>query len=229
MTSRSFVPILVSLVLMQAVALAQSPPPPTFVYKINMGAGAGTGSMDYTIDVAIKSTNPDGSRPASLTIHAPKMPPLNNKTMDATLTPFGAISVGSTGEMPKGNYNPFNAAQVKQMAEASNGPMMQMVLNPFNTFASGLSKAPSFKNGATWQAHSNEAMADVTYTVTGHEQRSGHDTAVITMKSSSTGPTVAGQGNYDPGSRLVVAVHCEIRQTADAKQAQVLDVAMQNP
>jgi hypothetical protein len=227
MTQRTFPTILASFILVQGLAIAQSPPA-TFVYKINMSGGAGTGSMDYTMDVAIKSTNPDGSRPASLTIHAPKMPPLDNKKMSATFTPFGAITVGSTGEMPK-NYNPFNAAQVKQMSEASNGPMVQMLIDPFNTFANGLSKAPSFKNGATWQARSNEAMADITYTVTRHEQRNGHDTAVITMKTPSNGPSVTGQGIYDPASRLVVAVHCEIRQTPDAKEAQVLDVAMNSP
>ena len=228
MTLRTFVTILVSLVLIQAAALAQSAPP-TLVYKINMGTGAKTGSIDYTMDVVIKSTNPDGSRSASLTIHAPKMPPINNKTMDATLSPFGAITVGSTGEMPKGNFNPFNMGQAKQMAEATNGPMVQMMINPFNTFANGLANAPSFKNGVTWHSQSNEAMADITYTVTSHEQRNGRDTAIVTMKSAPNGPFVTGQGNYDPAARLVVAVHCEIRQTADAKEAQVLDMAMNNP
>src|SRR5689334_15699024 len=114
MTYRTFAAILVSFVFAQAVAVAQTATP-SFVYKVTMSAGAGTGSMDYTIDVAIKSTNADGSRPVNLTIHAPQMPPLNNKAMDATLTPYGAISVGSTGQMPTGSYNPFNAAQVKQM------------------------------------------------------------------------------------------------------------------
>jgi hypothetical protein len=228
MTYRRFATILVSIFLMQGIALSQSPPP-TFVYKINMGAGAGTGAMDYTMDVAIKSTNADGSRPASLTVHAPKMPPMNNKTFDATLTPVGAITVGSTGEMPKGSFNPFNMAAAKQQAAAANGPMLQMLMNPLNVFANGLSNAPSFKNGATRQAHSNETMADITYVVTGHEQRNGHDTAVITMKSSPDGPSVTGQGNYDPASHLVVAVHCEVRQTADAKEAQVLDMAMSSP
>lgn len=230
MKHRTFATILVSLFLMQAVAIAQSAPPPAFAYKIAMSAGAGTGSMDYTMDVAIKSTNADGSRPVSLTIHAPKMPPLNNKKMDATLTPYGAISVASTGQMPTGGFNPFNTAQVKQMQQASTGPMMQMLINPFNTFANGLANAPSFKNGATWQAHSNEAMADIKYTVTGHEQRNGRDTAVITMTTpASSGPSVTGKGNYDSASHLVVAVHCEIRQTPDAKEAQVLDVAMNGP
>lgn len=227
MMHRTFATILFSFVLTQAIALAQSPPQ-ALSYKVTMSAGAGTGSMDYTMDVAIKSTNPDGSRAAALTVHAPKMPPLNNKTMDATLSPFGAITVGSTGDMPKGNYNPFNAGQVKQMAQASNGPMMQMLIGPFNTFANGLAQAPSFKNGATWHARSNEAMADVTYTVTGREQRNGRDTAIITMTSSSSGPSVTGKGNYDPASHLVIAVHCEIRQTADAKEAQVIDAAL-NP
>jgi hypothetical protein len=225
MTHRTFATLLALCVLMQAVAFAENPPPPTFVYKITMSAGAGSGSMDYTMDVAVKSTNPDGSRPASLTLHAPKLPPMNNKTVGATLSPFGAITVGSTGEMPKG-YNPFNAAQVKQMQDAASGPMVQMLINPFNTFANGLSKAPSFKTGSTWQARSNETMADVTYTVTGHEQRNGRDTAVITMQSPPNGPSVTGRGYYDPASHLIVAVHCEIRQTPDAKDAQVLDVAM---
>lgn len=229
MTHRTFATFLISLTFLQGVAIAQSAPPSSFVYKITMSGGAGTGSMDYRMDIAIRSTNPDGSRPASLTIHAPKMPPIDNKTMAATLTPFGAITVGSTGEMPKGSYNPFNAAQVKQMSEASTGPMMQMLINPFNTFANGLSKAPSFKTGSAWQARSNEAIADITYTVTRHEQRNGRDTAVIAMKSSPNGPSVTGQGNYDPASRLVVAVHCEIRQSPDAKDAQVLDVAMSGP
>lgn len=227
MTHRIFVTLLGLFLLTQAVALAQSPPP-TFSYKITMSGGAGTGSMDYTMDVTIKGTNPDGSRQAGLTIHAPKMPPVDNKSMDATLSPFGAITIGSTGEMPK-HFNPYNIAQAKQMAQFANGPMMQMIINPLNAFANGLAAAPSFKTGATWQAHSDEAMADVTYTVTGHEQRGGHDTAVIAMKSSSSGPSVSGRGNYDLVSHLVVAAHSEIRQTADAKQAQVLDVVLNGP
>jgi hypothetical protein len=213
--------------LTQAAAFAQTTPAP-FVYKVTMSAGAGTGSMDYTMDVAIKSTNPNGSRAARLTVHAPKMPPLDNKTMDATLTPFGAITIGSTGEMPK-NMNPYSIAQQKQMAAASTGPMMQMMITPFNAFANGLAKAPSFNTGAKWQASSNETMTDVTYTVAGHEQRNGRDTAVITMKSPPYGPSVSGQGYYDPAAHLVMAVHCEIRQTADAKQGQVLDAVMSSP
>ena len=55
----------------QTVAFAQSPPPPTFVYKIRMGAGPDRGSMDYTMDVAIGSTAPDGTRKAIVTLHAP--------------------------------------------------------------------------------------------------------------------------------------------------------------
>lgn len=227
MTHRTLAAMFISVFIMQSVAFAQSATP-AFAYKITMSAGAGTGSMDYSLDVAIKSKNADGSRTASLTIHAPKMPPLDQKTMDATFSPFGAITVGSTGQMPK-NYNPYNAAQVKQMSDASTGPMMQMLINPLNTFANGLANAPSFKNGTTWQARSNETMADITYTVTGHEQRNGRDTAVITMKSASGGPSVTGQGNYDPVSRLVIAVHCEIRQTPDAKEAQIVDVAMNGP
>lgn len=224
---RTFASMLAALVLFQAVAAAQTQTEPTFTYKMTAGAGAGTGSMDYSIDVAVKSTNPDGSRPATLTVHAPKMPPIDKKTFSATLTPVGAITVGSTGDMPK-HFNPYNTGQVKQMAAAANGPMLQMLINPLNVFANGLSMAPSFKNGATWKAHSNETMADVTYTVTGHENRNGHDTAVITMTSSSS-PSVTGQGRYDPAAHLVVAVHCEIRQTPDAKQAQVLDAAMAGP
>ena len=222
-----FTRILVCFLLVQAVALPQTPPQ-AFVYKITMSGGAGTGSMDYTMDVAIKSTNADGSRPASLTIHAPKMPPLDKKTMDATLTPSGAITVGSTGEMPTGGFNPYNVAKVKQMQAASTGPLLQTLINPFNAFASGLSAAPSFKTGATWHAQSGEAMADVIYTVTGHEQRNGRDTAVITMKTSPGGASVTGQGNYDPQSRLVIAVHSEIRQSADAKEGEVLD-AVRSP
>jgi hypothetical protein len=227
MTHRTFATILISIFLAQGLASAQSVPP-AFAYKITMGAGPGTGSMEYSMDVAIKSTNADGSRPATLTIHVPKMPPLDKKTMDATISPFGAITVGSTGEMPK-NYNPYSVAQAKQMSQAASGPMMQMLINPLNTFANGLANAPSFKTGATWQARSNETMSDITYTVTGHEQRNGRDTAVITMKSTPGGPSVTGQGNYDPISRLVVAVHCEIRQTPDAKEAQILDAAMNSP
>jgi hypothetical protein len=206
MAHRTFAAALTSFLLWEATALAQSPPAPTFVYDITMSAGAATGSIRYTMDVAIEFTNPDGSRTASLTIHAPKMPPLDNKTANATLSPFGAITVGSTGEMPKGNYNPYDAANVKQAAAASTGPMMQMMINPLNTFANGLSKA-----------------------VTRHEQRNGRDTALITMKTSSNGPSITGQGNYDPVSRLVVAVHCEMRQNADAKDAQVLDAAINAP
>lgn len=224
MTNRMFSAIFLSLVLSQAICAAQSAPP-SFVYKITMGAGPGSGSMDYTMDVAIKSTNPDGSRAVSLTIHGSKMPMINNKTMDATLTPFGAIAVGSTGEMPK-SMNPYSIAQQKQMMQAAGGPMLQMMLNPLNAFAGGLSSAPSFKNGATWHADSSEVMTEITYTVTGHEVRNGRDTAVITMKSAAGGPSVTGQGNYDPAAHLVIAVHCEIRQTATDKQGQILDVAM---
>jgi hypothetical protein len=229
MTYRTFAAIVLTFVLAQAVTAAQNAPPAMFVYKMTMSAGSGSGSMDYSLDVAVKSTNPDGSRASSLTIHAPKMPPIDKKTVDATLTPSGAITIGSTGDMPKGNINPYNSAQMKQMQAASIAPMLQSMIAPLNAFASGLAAAPSFKNGATWQAHSDEAMADVTYTVTGHEQRNGRDTAVITMKSSSSGPSVSGHGNYDPVAHVVVAVHCEIRQTAGAAQGQILDASLSGP
>lgn len=224
-----FIAILSSLVLAQATAVAQSPPAPTFVYNITMGGGPGSGSMDYKMNVAITSTSPDGSRTAAVTMNAPKMPPVDKKTFDATITPFGVINIGSTGEMPKGGYSPFDMGKAKQAAQAAQAPMLQMMLDPMNTFAGGLSKAPSFKTGATWQAQSGVAMTTITYTVTGHEQRNGRDTAIITMKSAPNGASVTGQGNYDPAGRLVVAAHCEIRQSADAKEAQVLDLAMSNP
>ena len=63
-------------------------------------------------------------------------------------------------------------------------------------------------------------MADVTYTVTGREQRNGRDTAIITMTSSvQRAVQFTGKGNYDPASHLVIAVHCEIRQTTDAQRS----------
>ncbi len=226
---KRFAMVFAVLLLAQTVALAQSPPPPTFVYKATMGAGPGTGSMDYSIDVAIVGTQADGTRTAALTMHAPKMMQLNNKTLDATISPFGALAVGSTGEMPK-NYSPYNMAAAKQMSQAAQGPMVQMMLNPMNTFANGFAKAPALKTGATWHAFSNEAMADIQYTVTGREQRNGRDTVIVTMQTpSSSGPSVTGQGNYDPAAHLVVAAHCEIRQTAQDKNGQILDVAMSNP
>lgn len=225
----SIATVLLSFVLVQAIAAAQSPPPPTFVYKMTMGAGPGTGSMDYTMDVAITSTEPDGTRKATLTLHASKMMQLDKKSVDATISPFGGITVGSTGEMPK-NYNPFDIAAGKQMAQASQGPMVQMMINPLNTFANGFEKAPPLKPGATWHVFSNQTGADVQYTVTGQEQRNGRNTVVVTMKNpSNTGASVTGQGNYDPVAHLVVAMHCEIRQTPEDKNGQIVDVAMANP
>jgi len=227
---KRFASVFVLLLLSQAVAVAQSPPPPTFVYKMTMGAGPGSGSMDYSMDVAITATQPDGTRNAKVTMHASKMPPIDNKTLDASISPFGALNIGSTGEMPKGNFNPYNMAAAKQMSEAAQGPMVQMMINPMNAFANGFAKAPALKLGATWHAFSNEAMADVQYTVTGREQRNGRDTVVVTMQTpSSSGPSVTGQGNYDPAAHLVVAAHCEIRQAAQDKNGQIIDVAMANP
>lgn len=86
MVRQPFDEISVAVVLMQTGALAQSTPP-MFVYKITMTPRTGTGSTDYAIDVAIKSTNPDGSRQALLTVHAPKMPPIDGKSMDASTMP----------------------------------------------------------------------------------------------------------------------------------------------
>lgn len=230
MKRSSFAMVFASLFLAQTVALAQSPAPPSFIYKINMSAGPGTGSMDYSMDVAINATMPDGTRKATLTIHAPKMMQLNNKAVDATISPFGALTIGSTGEMPK-NFNPYSVADAKKMSEAAQGPMVQMLINPMNAFANGFAKAPAaLKPGATWQAFSNEAQATVQYTVTGREQRNGRDTVVVTMQSTpGSGGNVTGQGNYDPAAHLIVNVHCEIRQTAQDKNGQVIDVAMVNP
>jgi hypothetical protein len=225
----TFALILLSFVVAQTIAVAQSPPPATFVYKITMGGGPGTGSMDYTMDVAIISTQPDGARKATLTLHAPKMMPVDKKQFDATISPFGVLTVASTGEMPK-NDNPFNMAAAKQMAQAAQGPQLQMMINPLNVFANGFAKAPTLKQGATWHVFSNETGADVQYTVAGREQRNGRDTVIVTMQNpSNSGATVSGQGNYDTAAHLVVNVHCEIKQTPQDKNGQIIDVAMANP
>jgi hypothetical protein len=219
--------VLASLVLTSAVAIAQQAPAAAgFVYNMKMGAGQGSGAMDLSMGFTIKSAEPDGTRKATLTVKAPKMPPLNGKQVDATISPAGAIEIGSTGDIPK-HYSPADA---KALSVAATGPMLQMMINPLNAFAKGCGLAPSQNAGTSWHAFSNEAQSDVVYTITGREQRSGRDTIVVTMKSaSSAGPSLTGQGDYDPAAHLVVTVHAEFKQSAQATMGQVLDVEMAQP
>lgn len=219
--------VIAALLLTSALADAQQTPAAAgFVYDLKMGAGPGSGAMDLSMAFTIKSAEPDGTRKAILTVKAGKMPPLNGKQVDASISPAGAIAIGSTGDMPK-NYSP---AEAKALSSAATGPMLQMMINPLNAFANGCGLAPSQHAGTSWHAFSNEAQSDVVYTITGREQRSGRDAIVVTMKStSSAGPSLTGQGTYDPAAHLVVTMHAEFKQSAQATTGQILDVEMAQP
>jgi hypothetical protein len=151
----------------------------------------------------------------------PQMPPLDGKQMDATISPAGAISIGSTGEMPK-NYSP---TQIAAASAAMSGPMVQQFINPLNTFAAAVAAAPSQKTGTSWHALSPEQI-DVVYTITGRQAQSGHDTLAVKMASpSGNGPSISGQGNYDPSAHLVVTLHSEVRQSPGGPSS-ITDVAL---
>lgn len=232
MKSRNLVTLTVLLALANTAAAAQSAPPstPTFIYQIAR-SGAGGPSSTMSLDVAVLSTQPDGTRKASLVVHAPKMP-VDNQRIDATISPSGSFSLASTGTMPQ-HFNPFSAHDIKAAQQTSVGPMVQMMIGPINAFASAFANAPaSLKTGATWHAFSYETGGDVIYTVTGNEQRNGRDTIALSMKSagaSTTGATVSGQGLYDATGHVVVAVHSEMRQSASANVMQMVDVALKTP
>lgn len=225
MTIRICAALICSLIFAGAIALAQQPQAQNFVYNLKLGSGAGSG-MDLSMAFAIQSTAADGTRQATVLVNAPKMPPLNGKKMGAAISPAGAITIASTGDIAK-HYSP---TQAKAMSEAAMSPMVQMMIDPLNTFALACASAPSLKVGTSWHSFWNEGQTDVNYTVTGREQRAGRDTAVVTISTpGGGGATLTGTGNYDPAAHMVVSLHSEIRQSATGPAGQVTDVTLANP
>jgi len=197
----------------------QSSVPASFAYNVKMGTGSGP-SVTLALSVAVQSTASDGSRQAEVTVHIPWMRPLDGKRMNATLSPFGAIQIASTGDINKS----YSQMQVAAESQAASGPMVQNFISPLDTFADALAAAPSQKAGTSWHAAAMQ-FVDVVYTITAHQQQNGRDTLSVTWASQGTGPAINGQGNYDPVAHLVVSLHSELRQAAGG-QAAVTDIAM---
>jgi hypothetical protein len=215
--------LLPSLLLCSASAMAQqSGSPANFVYTIKTGMG-GPSTLDISLAVTVTSTSRDGTRNANIAVHMPHMP-LDGKNVDATISPAGAITIASTGQFDtKGGYS---AQSIQANEAAATAPMLQNMIAPLNTFASGCGKAPSQKTGASWHSL-DETRNDMIYTISGREQRGGRDTLAITMKSATgASATASGQGNYDPVAHLVVSLHSETHQM---QAMQIVDVALTNP
>jgi hypothetical protein len=191
---------------------------------MKMGSGPGGGTIGLSLGFAIKSAAADGTRQAAMLVHFPMMRMMDGKKLDVTISPSGAVTVGSTGEI-KAHYSP---SQMKEASTAAQAPMMQMFLNALNWFADGCAAAPSQKVGTSWHAFNTFVQSDIVYTVTGHEQQAGHDTIAVTMKSAGGGMSLSGQGNYDPVAHLVVSVHSQLQQ-APGTPAQVVDAQIATP
>ena len=206
------------------VSPAQASQTSPFVYNLKLGTGQGMG-MNVSLAVDVRSMAADGTRVAKVTVKAPQMPPIDGKEVDASISPAGAITIASTGDMPQ-SYSP---AQMKQASQAAMGPMIQMLINPLNTFAAGCAAAPLQNVGTSWHALSPEHI-DVVFTIIGHQQIAGRDTLAIRMSSPSPGgPSYSGQGNYDTDAHLVVSLHSELHQSGQGGPSQVVDVAMTAP
>lgn len=217
-------PALLFTICVPAIA-QQTPAAPGFTYNMKLGTGQGT-SMDISMAVSVTSTDSGGMRSASIVVGAPKMPPLNGKKVGATISPAGEITIASTGDLTQ-HFSPANA---KAMSDAAMGPMLQMMIDPLNVFAAGCGAAPSQKIGTSWHLYNTMTQANVLYTITGHERRSGRDTLVVTMSTpSATGAAYSGQGNYDPALHLVDSVHVELRRSGQGVPAQVVDAALNKP
>lgn len=220
----SALPALLFTICVPAIA-QQTPASPGFTYNMKLGTGQGTG-MDISMAVTVTSTDSGGARSASIVVGAPKMPPLNGKKVGATISPAGEITIASTGELTQ-HFSPSNA---KAMSDAAAAPMLQMMLDPLNVFAAGCGAAPSHTIGASWHLYNTMTQADVVYTITGHERRSGRDTLVITMATPSAAEAAySGKGNYDPAQHLVDSVHVELRRSGQGAPAQVVDAALNSP
>ena len=220
----SALPALLFTICVPAIA-QQTPAAPGFTYNMKLGTGQGT-SMDLSMAVTVTSTDSGGTRSANIVVGAPKMPPLNGKKVGATISPAGEITIASTGDLAQH----FSAANAKAMSDAAMAPMLQMMIDPLNVFAAGCGAAPSQKIGTSWHLYNMMTQANVLYTITGHERRSGRDTLVVTMSTpSATGAAYSGQGNYDPALHLVDSVHVELRRSGQGVPAQVVDAALNKP
>lgn len=220
----SVLPALLFTICVPAIA-QQTLAVPGFTYNMKLGTGQRT-SMDISMAVTVTSTDSGGTRSASIVVGAPKMPPLNGKKVGATISPAGEITIASTGDVSQH----FSVANAKAMSDAAMAPMLQMMIDPLNVFAAGCGAAPSQKIGTSWHLYNTMTQANVLYTITGHERRSGRDTLAVTMSTpAATGAAYSGQGNYDPAQHLVDSVHVELRRSGQAGPAQVVDAALNSP
>ncbi len=219
--------ILPLLLPMSAVAVAQQGSATQgFVYNMKMG-DAKSGSMDFSMAFTIKATAQDGTRNASLVVKSPKIPPLDGKKLDATISPAGAISIGSTGDITK-HYSVLQSScrgGRRDWPDAANayqphqrlcfGLLAYALAEIRNILACVFERKPGGR-----RLHHHRARASLPVAIR----------SFVTMKGASdSGPSVTGQGNYDPVAHLVVNLHSILRLTPQAAQGQEVDVAMANP
>ncbi|MBV8636827.1 MAG: hypothetical protein JO322_02010 [Candidatus Eremiobacteraeota bacterium] len=224
---------LIALLLTSAVAAQQQPAAQTIVYSATMNGqggrmGSGGQTIAFTLNVAIKSVDPDGTRHATIAMQAQGMPGVDKAPEDATMTPAGAILPKDTA-VGKPHAN-MTEAESYALAATGIGAMLSMQLRPFNSFAETCAKQKALVAGMSWHADSQigNAPVDTIYTVKGTEQKAGHNATLVTLQdASSGGAELKGQGYYDPVAHLVVAIHYELH-SPNSPESEVFDIGLVN-
>jgi hypothetical protein len=181
-------------------------------YDIRMHGGSagkhGGADRASKMTLVLDRVDADGSAHASTTLEMPNVPGV---TSEATISPAGEILQKAD---PGPGLQPHpGMSQAEGMAMAANmmGQAMAANLGLFNTFAAACATQGNLRVGDSWHATStNFPPVDLVYTVTGREQRLGHDAVAVSVKSSPDSPgVVSGEGYYDPSTHLVVSFHIE--------------------
>jgi hypothetical protein len=217
------------LIAVNGAALAQQPAPgQSLQYKITQGAAKGP-SQDYTLNISIASTDPDGTKHGTVVIDAP-FKQKSNPT-DVTVSPAGAVNVKMDMNPP--GFHMFMSKAEQQNAQ-SQGVVssIMMAMSTFNQVATACGQQKALKPGATWNssAGSNFIATELTFTAKGMEQHGGRNTMHVTFQNASTTAQmqITGEGYYDPAAHLVVSTHFTQSQGGAGQGSLSYDIGLVN-
>lgn len=188
----------------------------TIVYDLKVGGPPGPSgpAMSGPITLALERVDGDGNAHAKTSMSVAGMA----ATFESTISPDGAIVPVYDPKL--GYHAQMSRAELDAFVENKLALAIGTNLRPFNAFAAACAANGALRDGATWQAPLEGGT--LSYTVTGHEQRSGRNVAVVTAKAArDAATTISITGDYDAVARLVVAFHAEM---ASGGQTETIDM-----
>ena len=187
-----------------------------------MGAGM---NANMRLTLLIERIDQDGSAHGKLSIESQMLPANADVAPDATISPTGALL---TKYDP--NLRVRNTMSNEDVAALSSNAAAQMLqtelsMSNFNTFADACGQR-ALHVGDSWDATSMTPPVTLHYTVTGREQKLGHDAFVVSIQSAPNPlGSISGRGYYDAASHTVVALHSEMHSSAQ-NQTGTVDVTL---